>query len=301
MPALRINRPLRRYPARLWCLLRHGRAGSHAADWWPGLVLRKPTSGEAGAIFFRDRAVAPLLPFPETASRPDELVVVGSGPSLAGQARERIPVRSALLLNGAIHLLEETAPRPFGVVVEDERFVWRHWPALRQKVPPGTDCWFSTSVMRALCEIAPGWLAERNIRHLDFVHRPYGAKRRDHAALVALPFLRWSRDGKAAISLSPARGLVLAGSVAVTAAQLALSLAPSRIGFAGIDLTNTHRPRFYEKEGETAMSRLEAAEEKILAAFRLIREEAEGIVVENYSPVSALAKCDIPYVPRLEP
>jgi hypothetical protein len=232
----------------------------------------------------------------------DEIVIVGSGPSLAVQAKERIPIDSALLLNGAIHLIESEGPKPLGVVIEDERFVWRHFPTIAAKVPPGTHCYLSTSAIRALCETAPEWLASQKLHHLDFVHRPYGKRRPDDAKLRELPFLRWSDDGRAAISLDPQAGLMPAGTVAASAAQLVVSFAPRRIGLAGIDLTNTAQPRFYESAGDKAMSRLGVAQDKILSAFAAIKDECErqGIALENYSPVSLLAVLGIPYVRRLE-
>ncbi|MEP9388921.1 glycosyl transferase [Mesorhizobium sp. KR9-304] len=298
----RPNRPPRRYLARLYCLLRYGWANAHAEEWWPDLELTRPGAAGDGAILHRGRLVAPLLPYP-AAGGIAEIVVVGSGPSLARQARERIPIASALLLNGAIHLIAEGAPRPLGVVVEDERFVWRHWRLLAATVPPGTHCYLSTSVIRSLCETAPDWLASQQVHHLDFLHRPYGRRRPDTAELRRLPFLRWSNDGKSAISLAPQKGLMPAGSVAATAAQLALSFGPSRIGLAGIDLTNAGKPRFYETDGDQAMSRLGAARARILAALRIFRDECarQAIVLENYSPASRLAEIGIPYVARLEP
>ena len=71
---------------------------------------------------------------------------------------------------------------------------------------------------------------------------------------------------------------------------------------AGIDLTNTGRPRFYEAAGSMAMSRLDSASDRILAAFRILADECtrQGIALENYSPASRLAELGVPYVPRLE-
>ena len=300
-PASWLNRPAQRYFARLYCLLRYGWRNAHAEEWWPGLALTLPTA-DGGAIHYLGKVIAPLQPYPPRSDGTGEIVIVGSGPSLATQAQERIPIESALLLNGAIHLLGPGAARPFGVVIEDERFVWRHWRTIAATVPSQTHCYLSTSAIRALCETIPKWLASQTVHHLDFLHRPYGARRPTAAELRNLPFLSWSRDAKAAISLSPQAGLMPAGTVAVSAAQLALSFAPSRIGFAGIDLTNTGRPRFYELDGNKAMSRLGVAKDRILAAFQIIRDECElrDIVIENYSPVSRLADLGIPYVPRLE-
>lgn len=296
-----LNRPVQRYPARLFCLLRYGWANAHAEEWWPHLALTLPAAGKAGEIRYRGQRLAPLLPYPEPGPM-NEVVVVGTGPSLAGQARERIPIGSALLVNGAVHLIDPQGPPPLGVVVEDERFVWRHWRTLAAKVPPGTHCYLSTSAIRALCETAPQWLASQAVHHLDFVHRPYGRSRPDGAALRKLAFLRWAPDGGAAISLAPRQGLMPAGTVAASAVQIALSLAPSRIGLAGIDLSNTGKPRFYETAGSRAMSRIGAASERILATFRVFRDECatRGIALENYSPTSRLAELGVRYVARLE-
>ena len=118
---LRYNRPARRYLARLYCLLRYGWGNAHAEEWWPGLELTLPSAGD-GAIRYRGKVVAPLLAHPGRPDGIDEIIVVGSGPSLARQAKERIPIETALLLNGAIHLIGQGASRPLGVVIEDERF-----------------------------------------------------------------------------------------------------------------------------------------------------------------------------------
>lgn len=246
MPLFRLNRPISRYAARLYIRLRYGAKRAHLEECWPDLCLIKAGNGGAnGMVRYDGRVIAPLLPWPEHSPQEEELIVIGSGPSLARQATEKIPIERAILVNGAIHLLCPPA-RPFALVVEDERFIWRHWQALEQLVPENTDCYFSTSAIRALCQTAPAWLSTQRIRHMDFVHKPYGRSRPDQTELKGLPFLRWSADGQAAISLCPGMGLMPAGSVAATAAQIALALRPARIGIAGVDLTAMHSPRFYE-------------------------------------------------------
>lgn len=297
---LRPNRPPRRYIARLASWLRYGPGRAHAEEWWPSLALTLPAT-DAGEIRYRNSFVAPLLPYPEPGDL-DEIVIVGSGPSLAGQDRSKIPIEKALLLNGAIHLLAAGGGRPLGLVIEDERFVWRHAATIAELMPPGTDCYFSTSVLLALCETIPDWLAGQRVRHLDFLHRPYGKPKPHAEGLERLDFLRWSADRSAAISLLPQSGLMPGGSVAVTAAQIALFLAPARIGLAGIDLTRTTQPRFYETAGDRAMSRIEAAAERVLATLSLIKDECtkRKITFENYSPMSRLADIGLPYAGRLE-
>lgn len=296
------NRPLHRYLARIYCRLRYGAGRTHFEEWWPGLRLQMPGSdGSAGCIEYKGQALVPLHSFPVLA-RLDELVIVGSGPSLAGQATGKIPMSSAILLNGAIHLMGEGDRQPFAIVIEDERFIWRHWRDLRRLVSEPADVYLSTGVIRSLCEVAPDWLAKQRVRHIDFIHKPYLAPRPDVGQIKELPFLAWSDDAEFAISLRPGSGIVPAGSVAVTAAQIALAMRPRKIGLAGIDLTSTQTPRFYEEAGDQAMSRLDAAVGKILKMFDLIRQEAVhlGIAVENYSPVSLLASVGYPFLGRLD-
>jgi hypothetical protein len=114
------NRPIHRYLARIYCRFRYGAMRAHFEEGWPGLRLQMPgPDGSAGFIDYKGQALAPLHPFPAPA-KPDELVIVGSGPSLAGQATGKIPMASAILLNGAIHLMGEADRQPFAIVIEDE-------------------------------------------------------------------------------------------------------------------------------------------------------------------------------------
>src|SRR5690606_9862973 len=96
------NRPVSRYLVRAYCMARYGWASAHAEEWWPHLSLIRPSASEAGEIRYRGEHIAPLLPFPVVGAR-REVVIVGTGPSLMKQDRARIPIDSALLLNGAIH------------------------------------------------------------------------------------------------------------------------------------------------------------------------------------------------------
>lgn len=299
--SVRINRPLRRYAIRLYVNVSGGWRWSHRQDWWPGLRLELSGIGTSGSLVYKDRLIGQVLPWDALAFSSQELTIIGSGPSVASQDFSSLLPGTTILLNGAIHLLDGKLGAPMAVVVEDERFVWRHFADMRRLIAPQTQCLFSTSVIRAICEIDPTWLESQRIFHIDFLQKPYDRARRSQTELEQLDFLKWSPSKDCAVSLAPAQGVFSGGSVAVTAMQLALYMNPSRIGLAGIDLSNAKAPRFYEGAGGSAKSRILQAQDRILAAFAVARSECASrrIALVNYSPVSSLATIDIPYDSRL--
>lgn len=294
-----MQRPLSRYAIRT-ALLLGGSRWAHRQDWWPGLGIEAPDGHGSGKVTYKGKQVCSLHPLSEV-GHAEEITIIGSGPSIQEQSFASIPVGSAMLLNGAIHLLDGRISEPLAILIEDERFIWRHSSLVFKMVVPRTRCIFSTSVLRAICEINPGWLADRHICHADYVQKPYGLPARSLSDLEKLDFLRWNTTKTAAISLDPSKGFFAGGSVAVTALQYGLSLNPGRLGVAGIDLSNANQPRFYESAGQSAKSGIVRAQDRIVSAFHL----AFSVCVErslemvNYSPVSALSAIGIPYDARL--
>jgi hypothetical protein len=277
-----------------------GRRYAHEQDWWPDLLLIRPANSRPGEAIYKNTVIIRLAGIEDLPKTPAEITIIGSGPSVSPQDFSSLPPRSAILLNGAIHLLDGRLNDPLAVVVEDERFIWRHFSSMAEFVLPETYCLFSTSVLRAICEIDPLWLSPRKIIHIDFLQKPYGQPRRSSEELKTLPFLRWS-DRSNAISLMPQQGIYAGGSVVVSALQIALYLQPRKLGFAGIDLSNANEPRFYENQAETAKSRISAVEDKILDICALALDECRrrAINMVNYSPISSLSKIGVPYDGRL--
>ena len=295
------NRPIGRYLVKLCFDLLAGRKHSHEQDWWPGVRLAFPEGNRPGEIVYKGRTIAALSPFDILAAPRDEITIIGPGPSISGQDFSRLPDHSAILLNGAIHLLDDRLRNPLAVIVEDERFVWRHFSNMVKFIKPQTPCLFSTGTLRAICEIDASWLATQQVIHIDFLQKPYARPRPSSAELAAMSFLRWSADHSNAISLMPQRGIFAGGSVAVTAVQIALYLKPAVLGLAGIDLLNAGEPRFYETSGDSAKSRILRAQGKILDIYTVVLRECEprNIKLVNYSPVSSLSKIGVPYDDRL--
>ncbi len=296
------NRPLRRQLIKVMCNFL-GRRWSHTHAWAPYLRLTRNDSGSLSSIVYRGHTVAPLSPSSilakGTTSR--KIYIVGSGPSVAENDLTQLEPQSCLLLNGAIAEIGSAIEKPLAIAVEDERFVWRHFAMLTEKVPPGTICLLSVAVIRAICEQNPAWLGQMQVVLIDDIRKPYGAPRPLSGDLKSRVGVSMNTAGSAGISRDPDRGVFQGGSVAISAFQFAIYAQPKLIGLVGVDISNADRPRFYERSGKTAPSGLRSASDRILDHLKLAIEDcnARCIRLHNYSRQSILLECGLPYNSRL--
>lgn len=287
--------PLHRKLVKLGFQLTHGRETRHHYALWPHGALNHAPDG-SGTLMWRGKPAATLLAGGLPAGL-QEITLIGSGPSLRDQAPERLPPRSAILLNGAISLSGRVPP--LAIAIEDERFIWRHWTMLRDHTP---DCYWmlAPAVMRAILQRDALILQDRRILLIEDITKPTGRKRRSLDDPEIRDFVRRGGDGSG-LSQAPWRGVVPAGTIAFSAMQFALAARPAQIGLAGIDLSNADAPRFNETAGNTAPSGIVSALTRILAAFTLAKDEAtrHNIRLACYSQHSALCGIGYPFQPRL--
>lgn len=281
------DRPLGRALIRLGAMAL-GPDRAHRQDLWPYLAIDR----DCGEVRWRGRFLTRTVPFSAVVPRAAPLLaIIGSGPSLKDQPIENLPDGSAILLNGAASLVGRV--QPLAVAIEDERFVFRH-VAMLEAVPRGVPLFLSPAAMRALAAHGPGLLQGRAICLIDNLAKPVNQPRRS----VNDPALRHvvRRGAQAALSLAPEKGVVITGTVAFSALQIALAADPAKVLLAGIDLTNDDQPRFYEGR-DRAPSGLQKGKRRILDGFALALDEAgtRGIALGCASPVSALL--DIGYAP----
>jgi hypothetical protein len=275
---------------------------AHMQDWFPGLSITRSLGMGRGQIAYKGDIVASLSGAETLRERANGTIhIIGSGPSVNDCDLSALPPGSAILLNGAISLIGEGVATPLGIAVEDERFIWRHFDLVRQRVGAGTICLLSVAVLRAICENDRGFLADKRVILIDDIRKPYGARRRPMQELAGLDYARCNDALTAGISLQPDRGIFIGGSVAISALQFALYCRPQTIGLIGIDISNAGEPRFYERAGQSAFSGIARAEARIVDHFALGRVVADemGIALVNYSPVSALRKRGFGYDGRL--
>lgn len=203
-----------------------------------------------------------------------------------------------MLLNGAISLMGEKILEPLAVAIEDERFVWRHFSLMREKLMRReVPLLLSPGVIRAICDLNRDFLRGRPIILIDDIRKPYGLPRRDKTELAGLDFV--VLEGEAGFSSNPDKGVFQGGSVAISALQFALATRTREIGFLGVDIANANAPRFYEGEGDVAFSGIAGAEGRILAHIALARDvaEARGVRLSSHSQVSALGSIGLDYRP----
>lgn len=272
------DRPLHRSAIKLAfaCL---GPLRAHWQETWPGLRLERAQDGQPGRILLRGRAVARLEPLSVLADRAgDTVTIVGSGPSIREIDPGALP-GFPIVLNGALSLGLAGA-----LAVEDERFIWRHLAMLEERLQQGMPRLFSPAVIRVLASAAPRLLSEGPLILMENL----GKRAREPR-----------RRGLPAVSETPEKGVVVAGTVAFSALQMALGTGARRIAFAGVDLGNAAQPRFYETAGDTAASGLSAGRDRILTHFAAAAELAErrGVSLETITPGSALTRVGITYRP----
>jgi hypothetical protein len=283
---------------KLACQIFLGSRRAHYHSWLPSLSIRGRVAGSPGDVHVRGQRVLQLRRADALAARAgSSVLIIGSGPSVKGQDLSSLPPYSAILLNGAISLIGEQIAEPLAIAIEDERFVWRHFAMIREKIAPGMLCLFSPGVLRAFLELDMAWLRGRSVILIDDVRKPYGAPRRSQAALQRLDFIML--DGEAGFSADPDRGVFQGGSVAISALQFALRTDARTIGFLGVDIANADAPRFYETTGDVAFSGIAGAEKRILAHIALAGTFAEtkGVELINHSPVSALKTIGLDFQP----
>lgn len=279
-----------------------GKRYRHYHGWWPYLRVGQVPGKAIRTIFYRNCPVVDLSSVASLLNRTGkEITIVGSGPSIKLIEVASLPEHSAILLNGAISLIPDSIAYPLAVAMEDERFVWKHAALLRDHLPPETPLLLSVPVIRALCDIDPTFLRDRQVLLIDDLRKPYGRPRRSPAEIASLPFAVISSDGRYGFSNDPDAGVFMGHSVAVSATQFAVACNPATVGFAGIDLSNDSQPRFYEHTGERAPSGLSGSLDIILGHIAIARDCAceRGIIFRNYSHCSALSQIDIIYDPRL--
>lgn len=271
----------------------------HFQAWWPHLKLKR--WGANPGILYSDVHVGTLVTHHHL-RRPDVIYIVGSGPSILEQNLSLIPDKSSILLNGAISLVGDVIMQPLAIAIEDERFVWRHFGMMQERIPAQMVCFLSPAVIRAICERKPEWLRTRPIILIDDLRKPYLRRLTNDAHLKRRRFVSFNDDCTSALSLSPAWGVIQGGSVVVSAIQFAIGLAPARIGLVGIDITNADEPRFYERAGDVAKSGLLKARRRIIEHLTLAKRicDARGIAMSIHSSKSALLQAGFTYDAHLE-
>ena len=242
--------------------------------------------------------------------------IIASGPSITATIfNEQQLQRATIFVNGSISLLaEHEFTQVVGWVISDARFI-SHQPDIFEQYYTGQPLYATFSVFEAMAAHHPDVIlkyhqvmrALYSTQHLSDIQtnkpqKPWHStvnivqkwrnKKHPLAHLATHPRFvidALQKPKPIGVSLDITYGFVEAGTVAYVAAQLAFSRHAGAIHLYGVDLINSHQPRFYEHKGDSAPCKLDKAiTNRIVPSFNLLARvyKAQGVSVINHSPVS---------------
>ena len=238
--------------------------------------------------------------------------IIASGPSIADIVFSELLDVATIFVNGSISLLaEHNFSNVVGWVISDARFI-SHQPEVFTKYYKGQPLYATLAVFEAIAATHPDIIREysSSMRILYPVDRPWSVKsnkrwfdklsfkkkrlnkKKPLSHFADNPSFVIENNHKPApigVSLDITQGFVEAGTVVYIAAQLAFSRKASAIHLYGVDLINSHMPRFYENTENSAPSKLDkAVSERIIPSLNLLGRvyKQHGVPVINHSAVS---------------
>ena len=238
--------------------------------------------------------------------------IIASGPSIANLALSELQDTATIFVNGSLSLIgEHNFTSVVGYVISDARFI-NHQPEILREHYTGQPLYATLAVFEAMAVIHPTIMCTYHeaMRIIYPVDRPWGVKS-NKFLFNKLSFRKKTLNKKKplsyfsdhthfiideshqptpiGVSLDMTYGFVEAGTVAYVATQLAFARQAGTIHLYGIDLLNSHQPRFYEKKDNSAPSKLDKAiSDRIVPSFNLSAKvyKKHGVAVINHSPIS---------------
>ena len=227
--------------------------------------------------------------------------ILATGPSIKELDLAKLGGHKVLGVNGAIVKLQELGIRPQYYVISDDDFAVHRFAMVSQAVATGAKCFFSPSVLAAICEREPKILQGSNIHLLEPVNQLYGlprlddpefadaAGRDDDMILRNPPGMPADRIG---FSKNIQKGCFMVCTVVYGAVQAAYYAGFRRIYILGMDLDYSGiNPRFYETAAQMRPTQIAREyEPSIKPAFEVLRDFClrEDFKVYNLSNKSRL-------------
>lgn len=218
-------------------------------------------------------------------SSPDELFVIGSGPSIRNQHIEKLKNKNTILLNGAVSLIESAGLNPLCVLIVDELFCRKRLDLL-EKIPQGTNLVLTFPAIKEIAFERPDIIRDNKV---FLLHEKNGSF--SHAPEF--------HEKNLFLFDKPTYGVFRAGTVMSAAVQLAAFIKVKNVYLLGLDIGNAEsEPRFYEtRKDKVRTGLLRDYEELILPFMKLasVWYGQHGLRIFNCSPVTKLPYSVIPY------
>ncbi|HEY9272804.1 MULTISPECIES: hypothetical protein [Achromobacter] len=284
-----------RFVRKLFRMLR-SRTQRHNQHLWPFVRIWRDRSGAIGGFraFGRPQPVTPLAQGYDPAD--EEIHLILSGPSVSQIPYDRLDIRAAMGVNGAIVLARKfDLPFKYYCII-DQNFVRERIDLVREIVSRDLTLYVLPEVLRYIMQGLPQEAIRCRICVIELIaERAYqrisapAVLQRMAAASPDVQLLDAKRG--MGFSFNVELGVFDADTVAYAALQVLVSSGARKVYAHGLDLTLQNGLRFYD-EGQTPQaSRLARKFSHLIEpSFRFAAAQwrARGISVLNLSPVSAL-------------
>ena len=273
----------------------HPRRYRHNENLWPYIKFTRAPAGDINHLRYRGQPV-PLYDLSRLADeKPQQLLIVATGPSVKTTDFSPLKKMAAMGVNGAWFKHPEVTFRYY--VIIDMTFLDHHMEMVKEVVSQPELIFFTT--MHGIIKIINTLSLESIKCRLALIEdacfkimQPRIFPDEIAACYGAVPSVMVNPQQRAIAFSSDIRlGIFDAGTVAYWALQIAFFMRAQSVTFAGLDMNNFSQPRFYEAEENKRPSFLqEKFSELILPAFlhasRVLANQ--NVPVYNLSLASAV-------------
>ena len=235
----------------------------------------------------------------------DRVNIFASGSSIANlDFSDELLEEPAIFVNGSISLTHEFLfKNQVAYVISDARFIEHNYDVFL-KGYIGQPLFITQAVLEKIIRLNVKLIMD-NVEKIYLIHaidRPIKnprngflkkviSKHKLNLAAIVDPniVVNAQHNPVIGVSLNICKGFVEAGTVTYIATQLAKGFGARKIYLYGMDLINSHQPRFYENQKNQAPCKLDqAVENRIIPSFDLLAEQylSLGVEVYNCSPIS---------------
>ncbi|MBD2785754.1 lipopolysaccharide biosynthesis protein [Xenorhabdus sp. DI] len=258
----------------------------HNMNFWPHICISRNIKGKIESVFFNKRKID-IADFEFSFGKP--LIIIASGPSVLDIDigffnSEKFDI---LGVNGA-YKLSKSVNFKYHVII-DRTFIANRFDIVLDILNSSSltllttmDCLNEILIKDCLVVIKCKLVI---IEHID---QPVYKKKKELSDIVSDELIV---DKNIAFSFNLNKGFYDGNTVAYAALQIAFFLNYKEIYFAGLDMNNFNKPRFYENSGDTLSTELdENVKNIIIPCFNLSEELAKKnrIMIYNLSISSAI-------------
>jgi len=279
----------------------HGRSHRHSDRLWHHIKLERDAHGAIRAMSYRGQPVPLVNGKLKPLHKPGPVHLITTGPSISQIDYRRLPIETAIGVNGAMALYDRVPVRFDYYCIIDTNFVKSRRDLVERVISQDLTLFITPLVLLYMLKFFTLEMFRCKIFMLEDICAPTFAPARDCQTLAACTDAdvhQFRPDAMLGYSFDMTRGYFDSKTVAYTALQVLTWLGYKEIYIHGMDLNNRGAlPRFYESRETMQPSSLEQDfDAHIEPSFRYAQALllARGVQVVNLSLTSALDSAIFP-------